>query len=403
LIDHSPPQSPKSTSPKQLQSRKPSSASRSFETFKAPSRKVSTTKPPKPSTSPPPTPEASQSLPSSTSAGSVHSPIEETLDQTVEEIAEEVVEGTNEGKARATPLTTPAEYSRSIVEDEDSTTTSRRSSRLKNAAPRRHSSVALEEELDLLNPAKYPNGAPNLNKTRSEEESPQPQKPKQCKNSKANPQAQLAAAARRPSKPPQAPPLTDPQGRFGNTIPARQPTKSSFLDFLNITSLLNTPSESQNLLAKSCQDRRPFVTFLERTPGNLAPRPHHHTMSEHVPTYSTPGQQRHLRACMVCTILLPQSTFLQSGCPNCESALDLKGSPDSVSECTSSNYNGMIALMNPEKSWVGKWQRLEGYVPGMYAVQVIGSLPDDVIDAVRSAGLRYVPRDGRKEEGEEQE
>lgn len=119
------------------------------------------------------------------------------------------------------------------------------------------------------------------------------------------------------------------------------------------------------------------------------------------PHYNLPHQTRSLRACMVCTIVLPQSTFVQSGCPNCESALELTGSPDAVNECTSSNFNGTLALMNPERSWVGKWQRLEGYVPGIYAVQVIGTLPEEVMDSVRSAGMRYVPRDGRKEDEEE--
>lgn len=64
---------------------------------------------------------------------------------------------------------------------------------------------------------------------------------------------------------------------------------------------------------------------------------------------------------------------------------------------------GMIALTQPEGSWVAKWMRLEGYVPGMYAVQVVGTLPDEALDNIRAAGLRYVPRDGRKDEGAEME
>jgi len=52
---------------------------------------------------------------------------------------------------------------------------------------------------------------------------------------------------------------------------------------------------------------------------------------------------------------------------------------------------------DPDKSWVAKWMRLEGYVPGVYAVQVVGTLPEEVVDNVRAAGLRWVPRDGRKE------
>jgi len=100
---------------------------------------------------------------------------------------------------------------------------------------------------------------------------------------------------------------------------------------------------------------------------------------------------------MLCSILLPHAVLLREGCPNCESVLSLAGSPENINECTSSNFNGTIALSQPEASWVAKWMRLEGYVPGMYAVQVIGALPEEVLDGVKAAGMRYVPRDGRKD------
>ena len=106
---------------------------------------------------------------------------------------------------------------------------------------------------------------------------------------------------------------------------------------------------------------------------------------------------------MLCSILLPQSTFHRDGCPNCESVLNLAGSAENINECTSSNFNGTIALTQPDGSWVAKWMRLEGYVPGTYAVQVVGTLPEEALDAVKAAGVRYVARDGRKDEGGEME
>jgi transcription elongation factor SPT4 len=33
-------------------------------------------------------------------------------------------------------------------------------------------------------------------------------------------------------------------------------------------------------------------------------------------------------------------------------------------------------------------------VPGIYAVQVLGQLPGDIVGALEDAGVRYVPRDG---------
>lgn len=63
---------------------------------------------------------------------------------------------------------------------------------------------------------------------------------------------------------------------------------------------------------------------------------------------------------------------MSGGCPNCESYLFLSGRFDQVQECTSAIFEGIITLVDPEHSWVAKWQRLEGYVPGTYAVKVIG-------------------------------
>ncbi|KAL8843143.1 MAG: hypothetical protein Q9170_000273 [Blastenia crenularia] len=108
-----------------------------------------------------------------------------------------------------------------------------------------------------------------------------------------------------------------------------------------------------------------------------------------------PGnQQRHLRACMVCSIVQIQQRFIREGCPNCESFLDLQNRPETVQECTSQVFEGLITLADPSKSWVARWQRLDGYVPGVYAVKVVGLLPEEVVQTIENAGGRYVPRDG---------
>lgn len=36
----------------------------------------------------------------------------------------------------------------------------------------------------------------------------------------------------------------------------------------------------------------------------------------------------------------------------------MKNNKDSVYDHTSNNFDGVIALMNPEDSWVAKWQRI---------------------------------------------
>jgi len=50
----------------------------------------------------------------------------------------------------------------------------------------------------------------------------------------------------------------------------------------------------------------------------------------------------------------------------------MRHSADVVQDCTSAVFEGMIAMADPATSWVAKWQRLQGYAPGTYAVKVEG-------------------------------
>ncbi|KAK1760941.1 transcriptional elongation protein [Echria macrotheca] len=111
--------------------------------------------------------------------------------------------------------------------------------------------------------------------------------------------------------------------------------------------------------------------------------------------YVAPGQQRYLRACMVCSVVMTLSRFREEGCPNCEEFLHLRGSSDQIDACTSQVFEGLITLANPKRSWVAKWQRLDSYVPGVYAIKVSGQLPDDVRAVIEEEhGVQYIPRDG---------
>jgi transcription elongation factor SPT4 len=111
-----------------------------------------------------------------------------------------------------------------------------------------------------------------------------------------------------------------------------------------------------------------------------------------------PNQHRNLRACMVCSIVRTYNQFMQGGCPNCEDILELANNSDSINECTSQVFDGLISVADTSRSWVARFQRLEGYVPGVYATQVEGILPEEVISAVEHAGINYVPRDGSEAE-----
>ena len=70
-----------------------------------------------------------------------------------------------------------------------------------------------------------------------------------------------------------------------------------------------------------------------------------------------------------------------------------------VSDCTSAVFEGLITVGNPAASWVARWQRIDNYVAGNYAMKIEGQLPDEVIQILEDGGVRYVPRDGREVEG----
>ena len=106
-----------------------------------------------------------------------------------------------------------------------------------------------------------------------------------------------------------------------------------------------------------------------------------------------PNDLRNLRACLLCSLIKSTAMFEQQGCDNCEEYLTMKGNHDRVFECTSSNFEGMIALMHPEESWVAKWQRIAHHVKGMYAVSVTGVLPRRIQRELAEQGRTYRSRD----------
>ncbi|VDK74317.1 unnamed protein product [Litomosoides sigmodontis] len=73
---------------------------------------------------------------------------------------------------------------------------------------------------------------------------------------------------------------------------------------------------------------------------------------------SIPRDLRNLRACLLCSMIKSVEQFELDGCDNCERYLGMKGDEEKVSECTSSNFDGMIAATVPDESWVCKWQKI---------------------------------------------
>lgn len=94
--------------------------------------------------------------------------------------------------------------------------------------------------------------------------------------------------------------------------------------------------------------------------------------------------------------------------------MQMKQSQDRVASCTTTHFDGVIAVIDPEASWVARWQRtcvliysllqieamlktlvhlIAKYVRGMYAVRVKGRIPEDVEQELNERAIRYRPRD----------
>jgi len=73
--------------------------------------------------------------------------------------------------------------------------------------------------------------------------------------------------------------------------------------------------------------------------------------------------------------------------------MQMKGTTDRYTHCTTLYFDGVISVIDPETSWVARWQRTSKYVRGMYAVRVKGRIPEDVEAELESRGIKYRPRD----------
>nr|XP_025750211.1 transcription elongation factor SPT4-A-like [Callorhinus ursinus] len=117
---------------------------------------------------------------------------------------------------------------------------------------------------------------------------------------------------------------------------------------------------------------------------------------------TVPKDLRHLRACLLCSLVktIAQfgapgwlTQFEYDGCDNCDAYLQMKGTREMVYDCTGSSFDGIIAMMSPEDSWVSKWQRVSNFKPGVYAVSVTGRLPQGIVRELKSRGVAYKSRD----------
>ena len=91
------------------------------------------------------------------------------------------------------------------------------------------------------------------------------------------------------------------------------------------------------------------------------------------------------RACLRCSLIKSHDQFMENGCENCD-FLGMAGNNEKVLECTTSYFEGSVAMINPQGSWVAKWQRVASNYPGLYAIAMTGALPDDYLQLCEDYG-----------------
>ncbi len=102
---------------------------------------------------------------------------------------------------------------------------------------------------------------------------------------------------------------------------------------------------------------------------------------------------KYARNCLLYLFLQTLDQFDEEGCDNCDDFLRLKNNRDRVFDCTSANFDGMMAIMDPTESWVARWQRIDNCVRGMYAISVSGELPENIKRLLREKDIPYRSRD----------
>jgi len=78
-----------------------------------------------------------------------------------------------------------------------------------------------------------------------------------------------------------------------------------------------------------------------------------------------PNNKKRLRACLGCKLIKQEEQFSSNGCDNC--LTDLRD-PDTLRDNTTTNFSGMISLLDSEISWVAKYTHLNGKMRGLYAI-----------------------------------
>ena len=73
--------------------------------------------------------------------------------------------------------------------------------------------------------------------------------------------------------------------------------------------------------------------------------------------------------CKQCRLVKTYAQFYELGCENCP-GLGMRGERERIFGCTTNKFDGLIAIVKPNKSWAFKFLRLgKRSLPGCYAMR----------------------------------
>ena len=83
---------------------------------------------------------------------------------------------------------------------------------------------------------------------------------------------------------------------------------------------------------------------------------------------NVPNGEKNLEACRQCHLLLTQNQWSKRSWQTC---------PNNCMNDRTSEFSGIIAMLQPRGSWVAKWNQMSDYVPGIYAIHIKSDMEED--------------------------
>jgi len=91
-----------------------------------------------------------------------------------------------------------------------------------------------------------------------------------------------------------------------------------------------------------------------------------------------PTSCKDMRACIACRLIQTKEQFFRNGCPTCGDFLRMQEDEGRIAQCTTTKFHGYIALLRPG-AFVSRYCGLEKRSPGLYALSVVGKIPDEIL------------------------